>query len=331
VKTTLVQLFTLTFCIHFLVPYGITAQGPQKEPQLLRTETQAETDLVHIGDLVDVDVVGSIDFDWRGTLTPEGFLDGIEKSEDPIFALCRSDDDIASDITKEYGKILRDPKVVVKIIDRSGRPAAILDGAVKSPHRFRIKRPVFLNELLIMSGGITDTASGEVRIYRPQNINCVARDGPYKAVPGPGPQTETILLSDLLRGKKEANPQILSGDIVSVLEAFPIYVIGGVNRPRQISSRTRTTLSAAVSSAGGLTRDAVESDITIFRRFAGDVRTIHADLKKISNKADDIELKPYDIIDVGQRGRERKKFPPVLNAGGSRMQNSEILPLKVVD
>jgi Periplasmic protein involved in polysaccharide export len=334
VKTVFVQFLILLLFIFLPSFYKVFAQGAENKFQPLRTETLAETGLVHIGDLIDVDVVGSLDFDWRGTLTPEGFLNGVEKSEDPIFALCRSEGEISADIAKEYGKILRDPTVVVKIIDRSGRPVAIVDGAVKTPHRFRIKRPVFLNELLIISGGITDSAGGEVRIYRPPNLNCSgAGDGDVsKSIAGQGAETETILLSDLLRGKKESNPQILSGDIVSVLEAFPIYVIGGVNRPRQMSSRSRTMLSAAVSSAGGLTRDAVESDVTIFRRFSGDVRTIRADLKKISDgAADDIELKPFDIVDVGQRGRERKKFPPVLNLTGNSTSKSENLPLKVVD
>ena len=329
-KTTFTKSLTLIFLIYLLAFYGIAAQNADSEGHSLRPETAAETDLVHFGDLIDVDVIGSLDFDWRGTLTPEGFLNGLEKSQDPVFALCRSETDIAGDIAKEYGKILRDPQVVVKIIDRSGRPAAILDGAVKSPHRFRIKRPVFLNELVVMSGGITDTASGEIRVYRPGDISCVEASG--TAAPDAGSQTVMIQISDLLRGKKDANPRIQSGDIVSVLEAFPIYVIGGVNNPRQLSSRARTTLTAAISSAGGLAHDAEESDITIFRRATGDVRTIRADLKKIESKAvPDIELKPYDIVDVGQRGRGAKRFPPVLENGENSRQNAENLPLKVVD
>lgn len=329
-KTTFTKSLTLILLLNLLAFYGISAQNQDSDGRPLRTETTAETDLVHFGDLIDVDVIGSLDFDWRGTLTPEGFLNGVEKSQDPIFALCRSEADIAAEIAKEYGKVLRDPQVVVKIIDRSGRPAAILDGAVKSPHRFRIKRSVSLNELIVMAGGITDTASGEIRVYRPGNLSCVSGDG--TAALDASPQTHTIQIGDLLRGNRNANPQIQSGDIVSVLEAFPIYVIGGVNSPKQLSSRARTTLSAAISSAGGLARDAVESDITIFRRASGDVRTIRADLKKIEDKSTpDIELKPYDIVDVGQRGKANKKFPPVLENGENGSRTADSLPLKVVD
>src|SRR4051794_350450 len=84
------------------------------QAQTLTLETLAETDLVHFGDLVDVDVVGSLEYDWRGTLNPEGFLDGMDKLQDPVFALCRTESDIAGDIAKAYSTFLRDPKVIVR-------------------------------------------------------------------------------------------------------------------------------------------------------------------------------------------------------------------------
>jgi protein involved in polysaccharide export with SLBB domain len=73
-----------------------------------------------------------------------------------------------------------------------------------------------------------------------------------------------IKISDLLRGKKEANPQILSGDIITVVEAEPIYVTGGVVNPKQIASRAQITLSRAVASAGGLTKNANAGKVTVF-------------------------------------------------------------------
>ncbi|HKX84258.1 MAG TPA: hypothetical protein VJL58_08565, partial [Pyrinomonadaceae bacterium] len=60
-----------------------------------------KSDLVHFGDLIDVDVVGSFEFDWRGTLNPEGFLDGLEHVDKPVYALCRSESDIARSIERE--------------------------------------------------------------------------------------------------------------------------------------------------------------------------------------------------------------------------------------
>ena len=105
--------------------------------------------LIHLGDVIDVDVIGSTEYDWRGTITPEGFLDAFDQIAKQVFALCRSEDEIAAEIAIEYGRILREPSVRVSIIDRSNRALARIDGAVRTPYRFRIQRPVRLNELIV--------------------------------------------------------------------------------------------------------------------------------------------------------------------------------------
>ncbi len=50
----------------------------------------AGQDRIHFGDVIDVDVVGSFEFDWRGRVNPEGFLDGFDKVDRQIFVLCRA-------------------------------------------------------------------------------------------------------------------------------------------------------------------------------------------------------------------------------------------------
>jgi protein involved in polysaccharide export with SLBB domain len=134
-----------------------------------------QANLVHFGDLLEVDVVGSYDYDWRGSLTPEGYLDGFDTIENQIYALCQTEGDLSAAVEKELAKTLRDPKVEVRILDRSNRAVAYLSGAVRSPKRFQIKRNVHLNELLVLSGGITDRSSGEISIFRPANLNCTDR------------------------------------------------------------------------------------------------------------------------------------------------------------
>lgn len=163
-------------CIIFgrgLISAQTSTPEPVSENQTSQT-TVSEESLIHIGDLIDVDVVGSIEYDWRGVLTNEGFLSFVNYSENPIYALCRDEDAVALDVAKSLSKFLREPKIVVKILDRSSRPASVLYGAVKTPQRFRIKRPVFLNELIINSGGFTERVSGEIQIYRPKNLNCLS-------------------------------------------------------------------------------------------------------------------------------------------------------------
>ena len=71
---------------------------PTETPKPENEQTKIDdSDLIHFGDLIDVDVVGSVEFDWRGTLNPEGFLNGPAFIEDPVFGLCRSEEAVAAD------------------------------------------------------------------------------------------------------------------------------------------------------------------------------------------------------------------------------------------
>jgi len=301
----------------------VISQEPTPTPVLT-----AETDLIHYGDLIDIDFVGSVDYDWRGSVNPEGFLDGLELATEPIYGLCQNGESIAAEITRQYSRTLRNPKVVVKIIDRSGRAVTVLLGAVKNQQRFSLKRQVRLNELLALSGGITDAASGEVTIFRPGNLNCVPTES--SAAQGKSEVTH-FTLSKLLSGDPEANPILLSGDIVTVVQASPIYVIGGVNNPRQLSSRDEMTISHAISAAGGLAKEGVESDVTVYRKDGRGTKTLLIDLKKIRSKQqDDIVLKPFDIVEVAQKGRAKSKYPPVIDSE-SENRNLYKLPIRPIE
>lgn len=285
------------------------------------------SDLVHHGDIIDVDVVGGFEFDWRGTLSPEGFLNGLNNFGDPVYGLCRTETAIAADIAAAYSKILREPVVVVRIIDRSNRALVLLDGAVKKPQRFQLNRPARLRELLVLSGGISDTSSGEIQIFRPNGLNC-----PQTAVSLPrdnAPETVNISVRELLKGSESANPLILSGDLITVSKADVIYVVGGVGNPKQVSARSQTTLSKVIAMAGGLSKSS-ETAVTIYRRENGETKAIAVDLKQIeSGTIPDPPLKAFDIVDVPLKGSEKRRYPPVLAAspGGARA----LPPLRIVD
>ncbi len=311
------------FLIHLTIILCLSAKVFSQEP----TPTPVSSDdLVHFGDLIDVDVVGGFEFDWRGKVTSEGFLDGFDSYGEPVAGLCRSEEQIATDIAKALSKILREPKVVVRIIDRSDRAVVRLEGSVKTPTRFRLRRPVRLQELIIMAGGLVDSSSGEVTILRPGKMNC--------SQPSSDNKTETIVIkiSELLTGREAANPRILSGDIVTATTADPIYVIGAVGNPRSISSREQMTVTRAIAMAGGLVKNADAAKITIFRRETAETRIIELDLAKIkSGETIDEILRPFDILDIAARGGEKRKFPPVSIRDDSREKNKGELPLKIVE
>lgn len=288
-----------------------------------------EFELIHHGDIIDVDVVGASEFDWRGRLTPEGSLDGLNSFGDPIPGVCRSEEAVAADIRRAFSKFLRDPVVLVKVIDRSGRPVVILDGAVKLPQKYQLNRPATLRELLILSGGIRDDASGDIQLFRPAGLDC--SNAPVKGVPGESnsPTIVNITIKDLISGDAAADPLIRSGDIITVRRADVIYVIGGVVNPQQISSRTSTTLSRAIATAGGLTKQGDPGSITIYRREDLVTERIDVDLRKIeSGEVPDPPLKAFDIVEIAVKGAEKRKIPPMA-ATELRVRNS--IPLRIVD
>ncbi len=303
--------------------------------------------LIHFGDLIDVDVLGSTEYDWRGTITPEGFLDGIEFTDDSIYGLCQSETQIAEDIKNSYGKILNDPKIIVSILDRSNRPLTTLYGAVKKPQRFNLKRKIHLNELIILSGGFTEKANGDIQILRQFETSCFekltretildeSKIGDDKDIVNVRPDNSSkfinIKVSDLLSGKLEANPQILYGDVITVLNAEPIYVIGGVANPTKITVREEITVSRAIASAGGLTKQANQQNITIFRRENGQTKLMKINLDDIeAKKSDDVILKAYDIVDVAEKNRDETKYPPIIRFEDIQEKQNSDLPIRIID
>ena len=136
----------------------------------------------------------------------------------------------------------------------------------------------------------------------------------------------------MLNGRKESNPQILSGDIITVAEAELIYIIGGVGNPTNISSRSVISLTRAIDSAGGLAKDADEQNVTIYRNVKDKPEIIQVDLTKVkSNQAEDILLKPLDIVEVGQKGKEKRKNPLQLRSSDKNKINTGTLPIKIID
>jgi protein involved in polysaccharide export with SLBB domain len=349
--------FVIIFFTVFFISANITAQteesgsdeaaGLLEQINIEQSQTINPDALIHFGDLIDVDVLGSTEYDWRGTITPEGFLDGIEFTEDSIYGLCRTEQMVAADIAASYGRFLNNPNVKVTILDRSNRPVSTLFGAVRLPQRFKIRRPVYLNELIVLAGGFTDRASGEIQILRQPDASCAAKLANEKlSFTSNGEQRDRIVnssqdnssefinltISDLLSGKNESNPQILYGDVVTIRKAEPVYIIGGVVNPRQIPIRDRMTVSRAIATAGGLTKQANRQKIIVFRRVAGQTKIIEVNLNDIeSQNTVDLLLQAYDIVDVAEDDRNEKKYPPVLRIDEPETEKMSELPIRIID
>jgi polysaccharide biosynthesis/export protein len=317
--TKILFLFVVSISGIVSAPAQITFGGP--DDRFLN-----DADRIHQGDLIEVDVVGSFEFDWRGTLNPEGFIDGMERLPEPIYARCRSTAQVANSIAEGFRKVLRDPVVEVRIIDRNGRALSFIDGAVRTPLRLRVKRDLFLHELIVLAGGFTDLVGDEVSLFRPITASC---EGSGKADLPNRPVTRVIKIKDLLAGVEGTNFKIVPGDVVTVVESLPIYVIGGVGSPQRISARAGITLTRAIDAAGGITKKGRTGSVTVYRRKGADAKVFEIDLAKVRSGADeDMALEANDIVEVPLRGEEKRKFPPMIERRtGDRSQ----IPLRIIE
>jgi hypothetical protein len=116
---------------------------------------------------------------------------------------------------------------------------------------------------------------------------------------------ESYKLIDLKSGGPASNPYIRPGDIVIVTEGEPIFVTGAVFGPRELVLKEQMTLRQAIAMSGGPQKLANTAQVHIYRKKDGkigseDLKFDYDAIRK--GKADDVLLKPYDIVDVRPMG-----------------------------
>jgi len=191
--------------------------------------------------------------------------------------------------------------------DSNAKPCIVVYGAVRSPARYELRRPVRLAELLARSGGVTERVGKTIQIIH-SGSECYRGASEQQATKSPTPDSEKFVvlnLADFLRGDEKANPYLEAGDIVIVTELDPIYVTGSVVNPRPIYSREPLTFRQAIKIAGGLRADAKKGKVLIYRRRPnGDLaEEIALDLNDIvRHRTKDFILQPGDTVVVGGVG-----------------------------
>ena len=283
-------------------------QTPPPAPEAPGLDIQGiKTYLLGPGDVVDIRVFGQPDLSSNAQVDSDGNLSSLPFLDKPIKAKCRTDKEVQKDIAAAYAKLIKNPQVSVRISERNSRQPATVFGAVRQPTRVEMKRKVRLNELMAVSGGFTERASGTIQILHTEPLMC----------PGPGEEAEAepidgtriplqiVKMSDLRTGKPQANPVIRPGDYVLVTEAEPVYITGAVLAPGGIYLRDQLMLSRALAMVGGPRKEAKLSDVKIFRQIPGSANqeVIHVDVAAIrKNEKPDFLLQPYDVIEVSEAG-----------------------------
>jgi polysaccharide export outer membrane protein len=256
------------------------------------------------GDTLDVRVFGQPDLNWQGEVDADGTLTSLPFIDKPIDARCKTDKEVQKEIIAAYSKFLKSPQISVRVTGRNSRPPAMIFGAVPVPTRVQMFRRVRLNELITQSGGYTERANGDIQILHMEPIMCLEPgevDEPLIASNGNVNALKVYKIADLLAGKPEANPVIRPGDVVTVMEAKPVYITGNVVSPQPLLLRDGLTLSKALAMVGGVRPDGVAKDVRIYRSKLGSTKqdVVRVDFNAVKKKkAEDVVLEAYDIIEV---------------------------------
>lgn len=213
-----------------------------------------------------------------------------------IQAVCRTEGELAKDISTRYAKYYKNLQVDVFIKEYHSQQVAII-GAVNDQSRFELQRRVRLLELLTYAKGPSTKAGQTINIVHSTNTS------PCKQTDESDASTafSSYKLNNVLQGDPKSNPYLEAGDIVTIPEADQVYVVGNVFMPLTIALKEPITLTRAIAMAGGLKQDTRKDKIRVLRQEPGTTirKEITVDLSAIEKKrSEDLALAPNDIIDV---------------------------------
>ena len=251
------------------------------------------------GDLLDIHILN------RPTLSRDSVrVDGSGMIRMPLIdsdiqAACKSEGELAKEISARYLKFYRNAQVDVFVREFHAREVALI-GAVNQQGRYQMQRRLRLLELLTFAKGPSDKAGQTINIIRgPRTDLCPNNSDPVDDASG----FISLRLNDTLRGDEKANPYMEAGDIVTIPEADQVYVVGNVYSPRAIPIKEPITVSHAIAVAGGPLRDSKTDKIHIIRQDpgSGGQSELYVSLKDIaSKKAEDVLLRPNDVVEVSE-------------------------------
>ena len=265
-----------------------TAQEPTKDTRYR----------IGAGDVLEVRVSMAPELSRDGVRVDQRGMIRMPMWDDDVPADCLTEGELAASIAKIYLKYKKDPHVDVFVKEFQSQPVAVT-GAVRSASNFKLQRQVRLLELLSFAGGPSDAAGQTVQIVHAGGPSLCEKGN--EAVANEMGGLVSYKLEDTLRGVLEANPYVRPGDIVRVLDADQVYVVGNVLRPTMIPLKEPITISKAIAFAGGTAPSTKKDRVRIIRQTPGSTtkREIFVDLGAIEKrKAEDVALLANDIVDV---------------------------------
>ena len=267
---------------------GSTGQGsPAEQP--------SERYRIGPGDVLDVRVYNRPQLSREAVRVEGNGMIRMPLIEGEIQAACKTEGELAKEISTRYARYYRNLPVDVFIKEYHAREVALI-GAVNDQGRYQMQRRIRLLELLTFAKGPSEKAGQTINIVRaPRTDLCATGNDTARNEGG----FISFRLNDTLRGDETANPYVEPGDIVTVPEADQVYVVGNVYSPKSLSLREPITVSRAIAMAGGPLRDSKTDKVRIVRQAGGGQSEMFVNLNAIAQKkAEDVPLKPNDIVEV---------------------------------
>lgn len=292
------------------------------------------------GDTIEGKVLGEEDFNFKVTIDENGIF-RLPYVNDNIEAQCRTENEITDEVRERYSKLLREPMLSVRVIERRPPTPVTVSGEVRAPQRVEMMREARLLELISFSGGFTEDAGGTVQIFRTQIERCADEEGKkeWAAETNNGTEVPSRMFSrsSIKEAGNESNPVIYPGDIIIVDKAAPVYLTGEVMQPTGVYIKEGgLSLTQAIAMVGGTREKAKTKDIKIYRLKGSNQRdreTISINLDEIQNgNVQDLMLAPYDIIEIDKSkdslattilkivtGASRTAVSSLATSGGNRI------------
>ena len=293
----------LTIALLIFASQAFPQQPPEKN--LATNNRQIETGAATVndqvyrigpGDVLDIRVYNKPQLARDAVRVEGNGMIRMPLIEAEIQAACRTEGELAREISSRYARYYKNLQVDVFIKEYHSKQVAII-GAVNDQSRFELQRRIRLLELLTYAKGPSLRAGQSINVVHSQAVSLCQTDESEDV----SKTFSSYKLSDTLKGDPVANPYLEPGDIVTVPDADQVYVVGNVFTPLTIALNEPVALSRAIAMAGGVKQDTKKDKIRIVRQELGSStkKEIVVDLQAIEKRqAEDPVLIANDIVDV---------------------------------
>src|SRR5947207_4310611 len=258
--------------------YLATAQ--ETKPAATTTAKAGERYRIGPGDVLEVRVYNRPQLSREAVRVEGNGMIRMPLIDGDIQAACRTEGELAKEISQRYARYYRNLPVDVFIKEYHAREVALI-GAVNEQGRYQMQRHIRLLELLTFAKGPSEKAGQTINIVRAPRTDVCEQDS--------SPKQEGLIslhLNDTLRGDEAANPYVEAGDIVTIPGAEQVYDVGNVYCPKSLPLKESLTVSRAIAMAGGPLRDSKTDRVHIVRHssLAGGKSEIYVDLTAIARR-----------------------------------------------